>query len=249
MQDLRGSSEVGGNFDKNKEIFNLDWDFVVVDEAHEGTQTNLGKSVLEKVIKPEKTEYKTCVLDLSGTPFNLLTDFESDSIYTWDYIMEQEAKLDWALHHFGDSNPYEELPKMNIYTYHLEETLKAYIDVEDKAFNFREFFRIWTGDIKKDFAKIPAAQKVGDFVHEQDINSFLDLICKKSDVTNYPYATDEYRAFFRHTLWVVPGVKEAKALSEILKKHHVFKYFTVVNVAGEGDEINDTSDALNEEQL
>ena len=185
------------------------------------------------------------MLDLSGTPFNLLTDFESDSIYTWDYIMEQEAKLDWALHHFGDSNPYEELPKMNIYTYHLEETLKAYIDVEDKAFNFREFFRIWTGDIKKDFAKIPAAQKVGDFVHEQDINSFLDLICKKSDVTNYPYATDEYRAFFRHTLWVVPGVKEAKALSELLKKHHVFKYFTVVNVAGEGDEEIDTSDALN----
>lgn len=99
MQDLRGSSEVGGNFYKNKEIFNLDWDFVVVDEAHEGTKTNLGKSVLEKIIKPEKSKYKTCVLDLSGTPFNLLTDFEKDSIYTWDYIMEQEAKLNWRLNH------------------------------------------------------------------------------------------------------------------------------------------------------
>lgn len=245
MQDLRGSSEVGGNFSKNKEIFNLDWDFVVVDEAHEGTKTNLGKNVLEKIIKPEKSEYKTCVLDLSGTPFNLLTDFEKDSIYTWDYIMEQEAKLNWRLNHFGDSNPYEELPKMNIFTYHLEETLKAYIDVEDKAFNFREFFRIWTGDIKKDFVKIPANQKIGDFVHEVDIKNFLDLICKNSDITNYPYATDEYRSFFRHTLWVVPGVKEAKALSELLKKHHIFQHFTVVNVAGEGDEEIDTSDALN----
>ena len=249
MQDLRGSSEVGGNFDKNKEVFDLDWDFVVVDEAHEGTQTSLGKSVLEKVIKPEKTNHKTYVLELSGTPFNLLTDFESDSIYTWDYIMEQEAKMDWAKNHFGDSNPYEELPKMNIFTYHLEDTLKAYIDIEDKAFNFREFFRIWTGDIKKDFTKIPKGQKIGDFVHEKDINSFLDLICKDSAETNYPYSTEEYRAFFRHTLWVVPGVKEAKALSELLKKHHVFQHFKVVNVAGEGDEEIDTSDALSAVRL
>lgn len=244
MQDLRGSSEVGGNFDKNKEIFDLDWDFVVVDEAHEGTQTNLGKNVLEKVIKAQKTDHKTYVLELSGTPFNILTDFESDAIYTWDYIMEQEAKIDWVKNHFGDSNPYEELPKMNIYTYHLEEILKAYVDIEDKAFNFREFFRIWTGDIKKDFDNIPAGKKIGDFVHEDDIKSFLDLICKKSNETHYPYSTEEYRSFFRHTLWIVPGVKEAKALSSLLKKHKIFKYFDIVNVAGVGDEEIDTSDAL-----
>lgn len=243
MQDLRGSQEVGGNFEKNEEIFSLDWDFVVVDEAHEGTQTQLGKAVLEKVIKPNNA-YKTCVLELSGTPFNLLTDFESDSIYTWDYIMEQEAKLKWPLEHFGDSNPYEELPKMNIYTYHLEETLKAYIDIEDKAFNFREFFRIWTGDIKKDFARIPPGKHIGDFAHEQDIKSFLDLICKESEITNYPYSTERYRKFFRHTLWIVPGVKEARALSELLKRHHIFQHFKIVNVAGEGDEEIDTSDAL-----
>ena len=243
MQDLRGSQEVGGNFEKNEELFDLDWDFVVVDEAHEGTQTQLGKTVLEKIVKPEN-KYKTYVLELSGTPFNLLTDFENDSIYTWDYIMEQEAKEKWPLEHFGDSNPYEELPKMNIFTYHLEETLKSYIDIEDKAFNFREFFRIWTGDIKKDFAHIPSNKKVGDFVHENDIKSFLDLICKESSSTNYPYSNEKYRNFFKHTLWIVPGVKEAKALSELLKTHHVFQHFKIVNVAGDGDEEIDTSDAL-----
>ena len=42
----------------------------------------------------------------------------------------------------------------------------------------------------------------------------------------------------------MPGVKEAKALSKLLKEHHVFKHFTIVNVAGEGDEEIDTSDAL-----
>lgn len=243
MQDLRGSDAVGGNFDKNDDVFKTNWDFVVVDEAHEGTQTQLGKNVLEAVIKPND-EYKTHVLELSGTPFNLLTDFEQESIYTWDYIMEQEAKTLWDQNHFGDSNPYEELPKMNIFTYHLEKSLPVYIDVMDKAFNFREFFRIWTGDIEKDGKKVPNGVKVGDFVHEQDVKAFLDLICKKSDETNYPYSTDEYRDYFRHSLWVVPGVKEAKALEKLIKNHHILKEFAVVNVAGDGGEEIDTSDAL-----
>ena len=127
MQDLRGSEKVGGNFDKNNIIFKINWDFVVVDEAHEGTKTKLGQAVLEAVIKPNDKEHITKTLELSGTPFNLLVDYEEDEIYTWDYIMEQEAKLDWTKNHYCDSNPYDELPKMNIYTYHLEETFKNYI--------------------------------------------------------------------------------------------------------------------------
>ena len=245
MQDLRGSDKVGGNFDKNDDIFKADWDFVVVDEAHEGTKTELGKNVLQAIIKEDKNDtHKTYVLELSGTPFNLLTDFEQESIYTWDYIMEQEAKTTWDKYHFGDSNPYEELPRMNIFTYHLEKSLPVYIDVMDKAFNFREFFRLWTGDIKKDGKPVPKGISKGSFVHEQDIKSFLDLICKKDESTNYPFSTSEYRGFFRHSLWVVPGVKEAKALSSLLKNHHIFKHFSIVNVAGDGDEEIDTSDAL-----
>lgn len=246
MQDLRGSDTVGGNFDKNDDVFKTDWDFVVVDEAHEGTKTELGQNVLEAVIKPNRNNgHKTYTLELSGTPFNLLTDFEQDSIYTWDYIMEQEAKMKWDSEHLGDSNPYEELPKMNIFTYHLEKSLPVYIDVMDKAFNFREFFRIWTGDIEKDGKRVPNGAKVGDFIHEQDVKSFLDLLCKKSDLTNYPYSTEEYRDFFRHSLWIVPGVREAKALENLINNHHILKHFEVVNVAGDGGEEIDTSDALN----
>ena len=243
IQDLRGSDTVGGIYDKNNDIFKINWDFVVVDEAHEGTKTTLGKSVLEHIIKDD-SEYKTYVLQLSGTPFNLLTDFDHDSIYTWDYIMEQEAKNTWYIDHFGDSNPYSELPRMNIFTYHLEKSLPVYVDVLDKAFNFKEFFRIWTGDINKDLKEIPSNVSVGDFVHENDINLFLNLICKKDENTNYPFSTEEYRNYFRHSLWMVPGVKEAKALSSLLKKHSVFGNFNIINVAGLGDEEIDTSDAL-----
>ena len=243
MQDLRGSEIIGGNFDKNDEIFKINWDFVVVDEAHEGTQTKLGQAVLLEVIKPNNG-YTTKTLELSGTPFNLLEGYEDENIYTWDYIMEQAAKKNWALSHFGDSNPYEELPKLNIFTYHLEETFKDYQEIEDKAFNFREFFRVWTGDVLKDGANKPNDAKNGNFVHEKDIKFFLNLICKESQSTNYPFSNETYRDYFRHTLWVVPGVKEAKALSNLLRAHPIFSQFEIVNVAGIGDEEIDTSDAL-----
>jgi len=245
IQDLRGSSQVGGNYEKNEEIYKANWDFIVVDEAHEGTQTDLGKSVIEALVKPY-TDYKTKVLELSGTPFNILSDYEEDNIYTWDYIMEQEAKMNWPQNTFGDSNPYAELPKMNIYTYSLETSLAGFMDVEDKAFNFREFFRIWTGDIEKDGKHLPVDSKIGDFVHEDDVVSFLNLITKDSEKTNYPFSTKEYRDYFRHSLWMLPGVKEAKAFSKLLKKHSVFGsgLFEIVNVAGDGDEEVDSKDAL-----
>ena len=112
MQDLRGSESVGGDFDKNDEIFNTHWDLVIVDEAHEGTQTELGRSVLNELIKEN-----TKALYLSGTPFNLLDDYKEEEIYTWDYVMEQKAKKEWDEVHFGDPNPYASLPKLNIFTY------------------------------------------------------------------------------------------------------------------------------------
>lgn len=216
MQDLRGSEQVGGKFDKNNEIFSTRWDLLIVDEAHEGTQTELGQSVIHELIKDD-----TKVLSLSGTPFNLFDEYKESEVYTWDYVMEQKAKAEWDLEHFGDPNPYEGLPTMNIYTYDLGRLLKEYID-EDVAFNFREFFRV---------------NDSGEFVHRKDVAAFLDLLCRKDKDTDsaYPFATDEYRNNFRHTLWMIPGVKSALALQRMLERHPVFQHFHIVNVAGEGD--------------
>ena len=223
MQDLRGSGIVGGNFDKNNEIFGTVWDFIIIDEAHEGTQTELGKNVLTQLSKSD-----TKVLHLSGTPFNLLEDRKEEEIYTWDYVMEQRAKISWDASHFGDPNPYSSLPRLNIYTYDLGKLLPKYDD-EEVAFNFREFFRVDTG---------------GSFIHKKDVASLLDLICREDGESNYPYSTQAYRDNFRHALWMVPGVKEAKALSTLLQSHSVFGQFKIVNVAGDGDEEEETSQAL-----
>lgn len=246
IQDLRGSSAVGGKFDKNELVFLIDWDYVVVDEAHEGTQTSLGKKVIEAVLEGYTEGKRPKMLELSGTPFNLLDSFKQGEIYTWDYIMEQRAKQEWSLKHFGDSNPYEELPQLEIFTYDLDKSIPGYLDVADGAFNFREFFRTWTGDINKDFRPVPENAQIGDFVNKNDVLAFLNLITKYDKNTNYPFANEEYRSYYRHTLWMVPGVKEAKALSKMLQSHPVFGsgMFKIVNVAGEGDEEQDSRDAL-----
>lgn len=244
MQDLRGSSAVGGKFDKNEFVFLIDWDYVVVDEAHEGTQTTLGQKVFQAIL--DNTDIKPKMLELSGTPFNLLSDFKPNEIYTWDYIMEQRAKHDWPLKHFGDSNPYEELPQLEIFTYDLDKKLPGYIDVADGAFNFRELFRTWTGDINKDFKPVPEGVNIGDFVNKNDVWAFLNLLTKADSDNNYPFSTEEYRSYYRHTLWMVPGVKEARALSRLMQTHPVFGSgaFKIVNVAGDGDEEQNFSDAL-----
>jgi len=223
MQDLRGSEQVGGNFNKNHKVFSTPWNLIIVDEAHEGTQTELGKAVMKELTKKD-----TKVLRLSGTPFNLFDDFKEDEIYTWDYVMEQRAKKEWDKTHFGDPNPYALLPCLNIYTYNLGKLLHEYID-EDIAFNFREFFR---------------TNENGNFIHERDVLAFLNLLSKNDKYNCYPFSNDEYRKNFRHTLWLVPGVKEAKALSSLLQKHEVFQHFHIVNVAGNGDEEEESSDAL-----
>ena len=223
LQDLRGSEDVGGKHEKNDNIFATDWDLLIVDEAHEGTQTELGQAVIDQLRHAD-----TKVLQLSGTPFNLFDQYDEDEIFTWDYIMEQRAKMSWDEYHVGDSNPYASLPAMHIYTYDLGRLMNRFAD-EDKVFNFREFFR---------------TDEQGAFVHDNFVGDFLDLLCCDDEDSLYPYAKADFRRIFRHTLWVLPGVKAARALSKKLQAHPVFGAFTVVNVAGEGDADEESRDAL-----
>lgn len=241
MQYLRRSTLVGGDNDEQlkQDILKTDWDLVVVDEAHEGTRTALGKRVIDQWLTKERTK----LLHLSGTPFNLYEDFEDSEIYTWDYTKEQRAKREWDKKHPGEPNPYAELPRMNIYTYDLGKLVSGYVE-EGQTFKFSEFFRVWTGNKKADLADLPSPDHVGRFVHEDDVLAFLDLLCTKDEENNYPYSTDAFRRSFRHTLWVVPGVKEAKAMKALLEKHRIFKRFTIKNVAGDGDDDETRSNAL-----
>ena len=192
-----------------KDFADVDWDLIIIDEAHEGTQTELSDIVLKQLIKEN-----TKVLELSGTPFNLLDQFDEDQVYTWDYTMEQQAKTKWKYEHPDEPNPYDSLPKVLMYTFEMKNKAK-FMD-ESKSFNFREFFRTDENE---------------QLVYKKEVNTFLDNITNKDSKTNYPFSTPEYRNELRHTLWIMPGVKEANAFEDLLNEHPIFgKEYKIVNV-------------------
>lgn len=240
LQDMREAETVNGRYKKNDDVYGAEWDLLIVDEAHEGTQTDLGNDVLDRIQAKHR-------LALSGTPYNIESTFPTENVYTWDYMAEQNAKARWAEEHGGDSNPYAGLPQMRLNVYDLSDYFRgseyAERTLEGHCFSFREFFRTWTGDQERDLGKMPAGARIGEFVHAAEVRRFLALLHGADEIRDFPFATKDYREALRHTVWKVPGVKEAKALAETLRQDPVFRHFKVVNVAGDGDEERDSDNA------
>ena len=253
MQYLRLSQFVGGkehNFDPlKKAIMEYNWDFVMVDEAHEGIEAAAGVRVMDK-LKKENTR----ILSLSGTPFNLLDKYEEGEIYTWDYVMEQKAKQEWDDKHFGDPNPYADLPRMQILTFTLPKMVREEAIENNEVFKFHEFFRVWTEADRQSIQKLmdnetnPVRKAelksqldaivLDKFIHEGAVRSFVKKLRTTSTTSQYPFSTDEFRDKFRHTFWLLPGVKEAAALEQILREDKVFgkaDMFHIINAAGDGN--------------
>ena len=116
LQDLKGSIYFGGKYDKLREVKDLEWDLLVVDEAHEGVDTYKTDVAFEQI----KRHF---TLHLSGTPFKALANdkFEDRAIFNWTYADEQRSKKDWEDSHNSsiDENPYGYLPMLNLYTYQM----------------------------------------------------------------------------------------------------------------------------------
>lgn len=231
VEDEASKSQAKG-FEKNDEVFDTGWDMLIIDEAHEGTQRDLGKTTFEKI----STNF---TLELSGTPFNIIHKREEDDIYTWDYVMEQRAKENWDTEHPGEPNPYAELPGLKMFTYDID-TFSAHLgdighfqDTADGAFKFHEFFRVH---------KDAEGNDIAEFVHEPMVNKFLDLLVDDQLRTKFPYSSEEYRGFIKHSLWLLPNrTRVIEAMEKLLNHHPVFGKFKIVNISG--NRPNDDDDA------
>ena len=220
LQGLKGSVYFGGSYDKLKWIQDTPWDLLIIDEAHEGVDTYKTDKVFDKI-------NRKYTLHLTGTPFKALAmgKFGDDQIYNWSYADEQQSKQDWDEDAKGESNPYEELPRLNMYTYQLSEmmadALKEGVDLGDgdkvdPAFDLNEFFR---------------TNKSGNFIYDEAVDKFLDSLTKGE---KYPFSTPELREELAHTFWLLNRVDSAKALAKKLKQHEVFKDYEIVLAAGDG---------------
>ena len=313
MQYLRGSHLVGAkkttSYKENAEktaILNFPWDFIVVDEAHEGTQSERGVEVMRymKLNVPEGDETsdaassaldaiatknndngasasaqgkksepkpvsprngKPVTLALSGTPFNLYSDYSPKEIYSWDYVREQQAKANWHKKNGDDPNPYDVLPRVNIFNLDIEDTIghrilepgeseenstkkltDEQLDDEYAGFSFSNFFRVWDKTLISKYDK--PEDFIGKFVHEAEIMDFFYSLARETqEGSNFPFSTDEFKRGFRHTFWLIPGVKEGKALQELIEldrwtvkgtdtANPYKKAFRVINAAGSEQE-------------
>lgn len=88
LQDMKGSIYFGGQYDKLGEVANMEWDILVVDEAHEGVDTYKTDVAFDRI----KRKF---TLHLSGTPFKALANnkFADDAIYNWTYADEQKKNV------------------------------------------------------------------------------------------------------------------------------------------------------------
>ena len=217
LQDLKGAIDFGGKYDKLAHVAELEWDVLIIDEAHEGVDT-FKTDVAFDHIKRKFT------LHLSGTPFKAIANekFSEDAIFNWTYADEQKAKKDWDNPELP--NPYAELPRLNMFTYQMSDIvageIKRGMDIDGEnveyAFDLNEFF---------------ATNENGYFLHNDDVNRFLDALTTQK---KFPFSTSELRDELRHTLWMLNRVDSAKALAKKLKQHPVFRDYEIVLAAGDG---------------
>lgn len=229
LQDLKGSIEFGGKFDKLGHVSKIPWDVLIIDEAHEGVDTLKTDVAFDHV-------RRRFTLHLSGTPFKAIANekFPSEAIFNWTYADEQQAKRDWADPELP--NPYADLPRLNMFTYQMSDVVAGEVrrgcdidgDAVEYAFDLNEFFATNVG---------------GYFVHSDDVDRFLDALTTQK---KFPFSTPELRGELRHTFWMLNRVDSAKALAKKLKAHPVFKDYEVVLAAGDGrlDDEDESARAL-----
>lgn len=218
LQDMKGSKYFSTRgFDKLREVAEMNWDVLVIDEAHEGVDTYKTDVAFDRI-------QRKFTLHLSGTPFKALANnkFADNAIYNWTYADEQKAKVDWDVSS-EEENPYESLPKLNLFTYQMSEIVKDELqqgieingETEEYAFDLNEFF----------------STNNGKFKYDSSVDKFLDALTLQE---KYPFSTPELRAELKHTFWLLDRVDSAKAMAAKLKNHPVFKDYEVILAAGDG---------------
>ena len=217
LQDLKGSIYFGGEYDKLREVADMNWDLLVIDEAHEGVDTYKTDVAFDHI-------NRKFTLHLSGTPFKALANdkFPQNAIFNWTYADEQLSKHNWDWS-TGEENPYITLPQLNMFTYQMSEIIKDELEqgieiqgeTEEYAFDLNLFFET----------------KNGKFIHENSVDKFLDAMTTQ---VRFPFSTDELREELKHTFWLLNRVDSAKALAGKLEQHPIFKEYKIILAAGDG---------------
>lgn len=252
LQDILGEDGYGGVKEKFEEVFDVNWDCIVIDEYHFGARTNKSKKTIdqdtgwkieleeaydgidfvnlgETNISEElisRSALKTdCYLFLSGTPFKSLEEgeFNENQIYSWSYVDEQLAKKTWNKK--DTPNPYEELPQMVVMTYEIPDDIKQIaLDTELNEFNISEFFSASKNEENK-----------FEFNHKNEVQKWLEFIRgdylvgklnrdSGNPMPVLPFYDTAVKSNLNHTLWMLPTIGSCNAMENLLNEHQNNKF-------------------------
>lgn len=233
LQDLKGSSFFGGNFDKLEWVADTAWDLVIFDEAHEARDTQLTQVAISML-------NKKYTVALSGTPFKMLNsgEFTDENTVNWTYPDEQQVKFIEIEHNMrveaeGSSESKQTdhitLPTMILHSHKMSDSMVKKIQegvlVADKLLapvvTIKQLFE---------------TKNETSFLYEEAVDDFLDEITSSKD---QPFSTMESQDSFAHTFWLVPSIEAAKLLAKKIKNHPVLRQYFPIVAAGDTAKNND----------
>ena len=247
----RNSSETKA---KIKQLQDVEWDLVILDEYHFGAWNEKTQGTLESqedLDKEYQSELKKTndVLDrfkiktkqticLSGTPFKAIAkgEFTKENTFTYSYFEEQRNKYPKSDEgDFKTVNPdYAHFPDMKIFGYNMTRlftNMTASVFSGDalygkKYFSLNKFF-----ETRKD--SNPNEPCV--FVYEEEIKKWLNIIKGQSTFGNkFPYSNQDMLDNNKHTLWLLPRVNAVHAMAKLLEKDDYFKKYQIINLSKDG---------------
>lgn len=267
FQDVLGKDANGQPKSKNEDLYELEWDAVIVDEYHFGAWRDAARAIYlddkESGTSGDSSEAKELdtpdlepdfkedleatipfkvkhYLYLSGTPFRALTEgeFLEDQVFNWTYSDEQAAKISWES---DKPNPYLGLPEMVLLTYEMPDALREIALNNKSEFSLTEFFKT------EKVQGLPAR-----FKHERDVQKWLDLL-RGQDLTSLwanvanqkrpplPFENLDLLTALQHTVWYLPSVDACNAMADLLRAQHntFFRDYEIVVAAGSGAGIGD----------
>lgn len=250
---------------KIKQLQDIDWDLVILDEYHFGAWNQKTQGTLK--VKEEKSEdleseYQDKLkqgkdiikhfnirtkqtICLSGTPFKAIArgEFTDNSSFTYSYFDEQRNKYPKSEENdFTVINPdYEAFPDMKIFGYNMSRlfgNLTASVFSEDKLLTKKYF------SLNKFFETRQEnnPNEPCTFIYEEEIKKWLEIIKGRSIFGDkFPYSNPQIINNNTHTLWLMPTVKSCKAMENLLNEDDYFSRYKIINLSQ--DEVGSGNDA------
>ena len=251
---LMSAQAIDGTYEdgevRHTEAYDADWDLVVIDEGHEGTNTENFRGVLDRL----KTK---AVLWVSGTPYNLMDRFDEKNSFRWTVADEKDAARKYREEHGEDAvNPYAppQLPDIEYYTFDGGSILriddeegrgsdKGVVLADDGELSFSKLFALDTNDKKyhKEHGVWPfkSMDAVQDFIASL-YGAGRQAQRAKAVAAKMPYAKDRDGHMIwgddqmRNSLWFLPSQQDVVlSLAELLRNDDRFSQYAIIPLTGD----------------